>query len=51
MFCIDLPVVLAGWNGIVARLFSFLLQTELENKGEGKVSGCFWLRSACLLGV
>lgn len=42
---------LGGMAGIVAPLFSFLLQTELENKREGKVCGCFWLCTACLLGV
>lgn len=42
---------LGGMAGIVAPLFSFLLQTELENKGEGKVCGCFWPCAACLLGV
>lgn len=51
MFRIDPPVVLAGWNGHDCCPLSFLSRTELENKGEGKVCGCVWLRYACLLGA
>lgn len=51
MFHIDPPVVLAGWNGHDCCPLSFLSWTELENKGEGKVCGCVWLCSACLLGA